>query len=70
MEPPSMTMVSVSAVDLLLRRRGDFDFGVGDWTPFSSKVRSADSLLFRSKNLIKLLFVSAMNNLPVYNVKI
>ena len=60
-----MTTVSVSDVALLLRRRGDFvDFGVGGWTPFSSRVRSAGTFLFRSKYLIKLLFVSAMSNLP------
>lgn len=61
-EPPSITMVSVSAEDLLLSRLNDFDFGAGGWTPFNSNVES--SLLFRSKNLITLLFVSATNNLP------
>lgn len=59
-----MTTVFVSDVALLLRRRGDFDFGVGGWTPLSSRVRSAGTFLFRSKYLIKLLFVSAMSNLP------
>lgn len=61
---PSTTIVCVSAEDRLLRRLGDLDFGAGGWTPFSSRVRSCASCLLRSRYLIWLLFVSAMNSLP------
>lgn len=64
-EPPSIVMVCVSTDDRLLRRFKDFDFAVGGWTPFSSNVRSSASSLFKSRYLIRLLFVSAMKILPV-----
>lgn len=63
-EPPSTVTVSVSADDRLLRRLKDLDFCTGGWTPFSSKVRSSASSLFKSRYLITLLFVSAMKSLP------
>lgn len=63
-EPASTGMVTVSAEDRLLRRRNDFDFGAGGWTPFNSKVASIGSLMFKSRIRITLLFVSAINNFP------
>lgn len=63
-ETPSTTMVCVSGDDRLLRRFKDRDFDTGGLTPFSSKVRSSGSSLFKSRYLITLLFVSAMRNLP------
>lgn len=63
-EPPSTVTVTVSADDRLLRRLKDLEFCTGGWTPFSSKVRSSASSLFKSRYLITLLFVSAMKSLP------
>ena len=63
-ETPSRVMVCVSGDARLLRRFKDRDFDTGGWTPFSSKVRSSGSSLFKSRYLITLLFVSAMRNLP------
>lgn len=57
-------IVCVSAEFRFLRRIGDLDFGAGGRTPFSSSVTTSASSLFRSKYLIRLLFVSAMNSLP------
>ncbi len=68
-EPPSTVTVSVSADDRLLRRLKDLDFDPGGWTPFSSKVRSSASSLFKSRYLITLLFVSAMKSLPAKYAK-
>lgn len=71
--PSSDEMVStvigiVSAVGRLRRRLKDLDFGLGGWNPLSSKVRSSNSFVFKSKYRIRLLFVSAMNNLPVKRI--
>lgn len=55
----------MSEADLLLSRFKDLDFGVGGWTPFSSKERSSAFSLLVSKYLIMLLFVSATISLPV-----
>lgn len=63
-EMPSTFMVCASDGARLLSRFGDLDF-LGGWTPFSSKVRSLGTVLFKSRYLITLLFVSAMRILPV-----
>lgn len=67
-EMASMVIGTVSAVGRLLRRLKDFDFGLGGWTPLSSKVQSWNSLAFKSRYRIRLLFVSAMNSLPVKRI--
>lgn len=63
-EMASMVIGTVSADGRLLRRLKDLDFGLGGWNPLSSKVQSSNSLVFKSRYRIKLLFVSAMNILP------
>lgn len=63
-EMVSMVIGIVSADARRLRRLKDLDFGLGGWIPLSSNVRSSVSLMFKSRYRIKLLFVSAMNNLP------
>ena len=63
-ELPLTTTVCVSADGRLLRRLKDLDFGVGGWTPFSSKVRISAFALFKSRYLITLLFVSAIKSFP------
>lgn len=68
-ELPSTLTISASANDRRLSRFNDLDFGVGGWTPFSSKVISSGSSLFRSRYLITLLFVSAMKSLPAEEEK-
>ena len=40
------------------------NWGAGGWTPFSSKVTSSGSFLFKSRYLMTLLFVSAMRSFP------
>jgi hypothetical protein len=65
-EMASIVIGTVSAVGRLLRRLKDLDFGLGGWNPLSSKVQS--SLVFKSKYRIRLLFVSAMNSLPVKRI--
>lgn len=62
-EPPLTIMDCVSAEDRLRSRFKDLDFS-GSWTPFSSKVNSSASSLFKSRYLITLLFVSAIKSLP------
>lgn len=54
----------VSADGRRLRRLKDLDFGLGGWIPLSSNVWSSVLSVFKSRYRIKLLFVSAMNNLP------
>lgn len=63
-EMASIGIGTVSADARRLRRLKDLDFGLGGWTPLSSKVRSSVSSAFKSRYRIKLLFVSAINNLP------